>query len=180
MPARPSRPVTDPAHLSGPTDPARLSRLAPVDPRGARLAAALSSLVLATVLVAAPAAWATALLAAQVALFGWGAARGAGATPYAVLFRRLVRPRLGPPVQLEDPGPPRFAQAVGLVCTATGLAALLGGASLAGLVAVGVALAAALLNAAFGLCLGCEAYLLVVRIRARRAGAPGGADGARG
>lgn len=154
-PFRFSRALSSPASLD------------PVDPRGARLAAALTSLVLAAVLVAAPAGWATALLAAQTVVFGWGAARGAAATPYAVLFRRLVRPRLAP-VEPEDPRPPRFAQAVGLSFSAVGLLALASGARLLGLVAVGAALSAALLNAAFGLCLGCECYLLLARARHRR------------
>ena len=37
-----------------------------------------------------------------------------------------------------------------------------------GIVAVAFALAAAFLNAAFGLCLGCEAYLLIRRARPAR------------
>lgn len=156
--------------------PTRSTRLAPVDPRGARLAAALTSLVLAAVLVAAPAGWATVLLAVQTALFGWGAVRGAAATPYAVLFRRVVRPQLGP-VELEDPRPPRFAQVVGMVFAGAGLLGLLAGARLLGLAAVGAALAAALLNAAFGLCLGCEVYLLLARARHGRAARLAGPDG---
>ena len=41
-----------------------------------------------------------------------------------------------------------------------GLAGFLAGATLLGLVAAGFALVAALLNAVFGFCLGCEMYLL--------------------
>ena len=44
-----------------------------------------------------------------------------------------------------------------------GLVALLSGATLVGQVAVGAALVAALLNAVFAFCLGCEVYLLVRR-----------------
>lgn len=165
---RPSTPSTAP-EADGP-----VRGLVPVDPRGARFTAALTSLVLALVLLGAPAVWAIVLLAAQTLVFAVGATRGATATPYAVLFRRLIRPRLAPPAELEDPRPPRFAQTVGLAFTTVGLAALLAGVTLPALLAVAAALIAALLNAAFGLCLGCELYLLTARTRTtRRATAAG-------
>ena len=135
-----------------------------IDPRGPQFAAALTSAVLLAVLLLAPGPTATILLSAQAVLFAVGAARGVQRTPYSWLFRTLVRPRLGAPAELEDPRPPRFAQAVGLAFAVTGLVALLLGADLVGLVAVGLALVAALLNAAFRLCLGCEMYLLLKRI----------------
>ena len=81
-------------------------------------------------------------------------------TPYSWVFRTFVRPRLGPPAELEDPAPPRFAQGVGLGFALVALVGYLAGATLLGSVAVGFALAAAFLNAVFGLCLGCELYLL--------------------
>ena len=89
-------------------------------------------------------------------------------TPHAWAFRRFVRPRLGPPAELEDAAPPRFAQAVGLTFAVVGLLGFLAGADVVGLVATGFALAAALLNAAFGFCLGCEMYLLIQRLRPSR------------
>ncbi len=138
-----------------------------IDPRGPRVAAALTSTVLALVLLTAPATLSTTLLAAQAAVFAVGALAGVQHTPYALVFRTLVRPRLAPPVELEDAAPPRFAQGVGLVFALVGLAALLGGLTTLGLVAVGLALVAALLNAAVGLCLGCEVYLLIKRVTAR-------------
>jgi len=137
-----------------------------VDPRGQRFAAAVTVAVLAAVLVV-PAPYAVVLLAGQTAVFALGTIRGAHATPYGALFRRVVRPRLGPPREWEAPEPPRFAQGVGLVFALIGLAALLAGATLVGQVAVGAALTAALLNAAFGFCLGCEVYLLGRRALAR-------------
>lgn len=136
-----------------------------IDPRGPQLAAALTAVVLAAVLLL-PSPAATILLAVQVVLFAVGAWRGVQATPHAWLFRTLVRPRLAPPTEWEDPAPPRFAQGVGLAFAAVGLVSLLAGATLVSQVAVGLALAAALLNAVFRFCLGCEVYLLLRRATA--------------
>lgn len=138
-----------------------------IDPRGPQLAAALTSAVLVAVLVLAPGPVAVALLAAQAAVFAIGATRGVQHTPYSWLFRTLVRPRLAAPTDLEDPAPPRFAQAVGLGFAVVGLVGFLVGVDLLGLVATGFALVAALLNAAFRFCLGCEMYLLHKRATAR-------------
>ena len=132
-----------------------------IDPRGPRFAATLTTLVLAVVLLTAPSPTATVLLVVQAALFAAGALGGIQRTPYAWLFKRLVRPRLGPPGELEDAAPPRFAQAVGLAFALVALTGFLTGVTVLGLVATGFALAAAFLNAAFGFCLGCELYLLV-------------------
>jgi hypothetical protein len=136
---------------------------AQIDPRGPQFAASLTTGVLAAVLLTAPGTLATVLLAGQAVLFAAGAGLGVQRTPYAWLFRTLVRPRLAPPTHLEDPAPPRFAQAVGLGFAVVGLLGFLTGATLVGLVATGLALAAALLNAAFGFCLGCELYLLTAQ-----------------
>ncbi len=130
-----------------------------VDPRGPRFAATVTTLVLAVVLLTAPSTAGVALLAVQTLLFAVGAAAGIARTPYGWLFRRAVRPRLAPPTELEDAAPVRFAQSVGLTFAVVALGGYLGGADLLGAVATGLALAAAFLNAAFGLCLGCELYL---------------------
>jgi hypothetical protein len=135
-----------------------------IDPRGQRFAAALTTVVLAVVLLAAPSPVAVTLLAVQAVLFALGAFAGPGRTPYALLFKTLVRPRLGAPTELEDAAPPRFAQAVGLTFAVVALVGYLSGATLLGAIATGFALGAAFLNAAFGFCLGCEVYLLVRRI----------------
>ena len=136
-----------------------------IDPRGPRVAASLTSLTLAVVLVT-PQPLAGLLLAAQAAVFAIGATRGVQHTPYALLFRSAIRRRLEPPTELEDPRPPRFAQGVGLVFAGVGLIGFLAGSSVVGLVATGLALIAALLNAVFGLCLGCELYLILRRAMA--------------
>jgi hypothetical protein len=145
------------------SDPAR------IDPRGPRFAATLTTALLAVVLLVAPSPTATALLVVQTGLFAAGAFAGVQRTPYAWLFKRLVRPRLGPPAELEDAAPPRFAQAVGLAFALVALAGFITGATALGLVATGFALAAAFLNAAFGFCLGCEVYLLARRVVPNRA-----------
>ncbi|MFJ9817796.1 DUF4395 domain-containing protein [Streptomyces sp. NPDC101151] len=134
-----------------------------LDPRGPRFAAVLTTLVLLVVLVTGSGV----LLAAQAVVFALGAVLGLRRAPYGWLYRRLVRPRLGPPQELEDERPPRFAQAVGLGFAVVGAAGYLSGATWIGIAASGAALAAAFLNAAFGYCLGCEFYLLAVRSRAR-------------
>ena len=137
-----------------------------IDPRGPRFTAAVTALVLAVVLLTAPSGFATALLGVQAALFAVGAALGVQRTPLAWVFRTAVRPRLAAPSELEDAAPPRFAQVVGLGFALVGLAGFVVGLDLLGLVATGLALVAALLNAVFGLCLGCEMYLLIRRVSA--------------
>lgn len=95
-------------------------------------------------------------------LFLWGIV-SPRTQPWAVLFRRVVRPRLAPPAELEDPRPPRFAQGVGLLVVSIGLALHLLGVPWALPIATAAAFFAAFLNAAFGLCLGCQLYLLLQR-----------------
>ena len=142
-------------------------RVAPatqIDPRGQRFAAAVTAVVLALVLLLAPSAIAVGLLAIQTVLFAVAAGFGVQHTPHAWVFRAAIRPRLGAPTELEDAAPPRFAQAVGFTFALVGLVAFLAGATLVGLIATGFALVAALLNAVFGFCLGCEVYLLIRRV----------------
>lgn len=134
-----------------------------IDVRGPRFGAALTTVVLAVVLVTGS-AW---LLAWQTLAFALGAAGGVSRSPYGLLFRTAVRPRIGPPTEFESPEPPRFAQAVGLVFAGLGLVGFTLGPVWLGLAATGAALAAAFLNAFFGYCLGCEMYLLVRRVTVR-------------
>ena len=130
-----------------------------VDPRGMRFAAALTAVVLALVLLT-QSGW---LLALQAVVFAAGAFLGVRRSPYALAFARLVRPRLGPPVETEDARPPQFAQLVGFGFAVVGVVGFATGAVTLGLVATGLALVAACLNAVFGLCLGCELYLILTR-----------------
>ena len=143
------------------------SRTVPgIDPRGPRFTAGITLVVFAVVLLTAPAPFGVLLLVLQTAFFAVGAGRGVQHTPTAYLFRKLVRPRLSAPAHLEDPTPPRFAQAVGLGFAVVALVGYLAGVTLLGAIAAGFALAAALLNAVFGFCLGCEVYLLARRLTA--------------
>jgi hypothetical protein len=135
-----------------------------IDPRGPRFGAAITTAVLAIILLAIPSSVATLLLGIQTAVFALGAFVGLHAQPYGILFRKLVAPKLGKPSALEAVEPPQFAQLVGFLFAATGLIALLLGAELVATVAVGFALGAAFLNAAFNFCLGCEMYLIGKRI----------------
>jgi hypothetical protein len=137
-----------------------------IDPRGPRFGAAITVVVLSIALLAAPSIVATALLVWQTLVFALGAFVGLSAQPYGVVYRKVVRPRLGAPGELEDPAPPRFAQLVGFVIAAVALIAFLVGATVVGQVAIGLAIAAAFLQAAFGLCLGCEMYLIGRRLLA--------------
>jgi hypothetical protein len=136
----------------------------PLDPRGVRFAAALSTVVLAVVLVTGS-GW---LLAAQAVVFALAAFAGPRFAPYPLLYRTLVAPRLNPPTEREDAAPVRFSQLVGFVFAAVGTVGYLTGLTALGVVATAFALAAAFLNAAFGFCLGCEMYALIHRFRTHR------------
>ena len=140
---------------------------ATVDVRGPRFAAWVTTAVLLAVLAAS--AFSTAvsasLLAVQALVFAIGAYAGPRRHPYGRIFSRLVAPRLGPVTEREPVEPLRFAQFVGLVFAVAGLIGFALGAELVGVVATALALAAAFLNAAFGICLGCQIYPLVHRLR---------------
>ena len=134
-----------------------------IDVRGPRFSATLTVIVLAIAL-ATQNVW---VLALQAVVFAIGAIRGPQFTPYAFIFKRIVKPRLRGEVVTEDSRPPQFAQSVGFIFALVGLLGAAIGSSLVFGIAVGFALAAAFLNSVFNYCLGCEMYLLVLRIRTR-------------
>ncbi|GAB3859515.1 DUF4395 domain-containing protein [Dactylosporangium cerinum] len=131
-----------------------------LDPRGPRFSAGLTAILFVVVLLTGN-GW---LALAQAAVFAIGA-YDPRLTPYGLLYRYLIAPRLGPPAEREDGAPVRFAQAVGFVFAAVTVVGYLSGAAVLGAVGASFALVAAFLNAVFGLCLGCEAYLLIKRLR---------------
>jgi len=136
-----------------------------IDPRGPRFAAGVTAVILAAVLILGPSAGLP-LLVVQLLAFAAGAVFGLKYQPWGVAFRYLVRPRLQPPSELEDEAPPRFAQFVGLLFAVVALLGAVLGSPVVFYVAVGFALAAALLNAVFDFCLGCEMFLLGRRLLA--------------
>jgi hypothetical protein len=133
-----------------------------LDPRGPRFAAAITTLVLVAVLLTGS-GW---LALAQAAVFA-ASALSPRYAPYGLLYRTLLAPRLGRPTELEPAAPVRFAQLVGLVFSLVAAVGYLAGVAVVGLVFAGFALVAAFLNAAFGLCLGCEVYLAFRRLTHR-------------
>ncbi len=163
--ARSDETQTDQAHGDeSPSDAAAAPRQM-IDPRGPRFGAAITVLVLAVALLAIPSIVAVILLVWQAIAFGAAALFGISAQPYGMLYRASVAPKLGPPAELEDAAPPRFAQQVGLVFVLVALGGLAFGVPLVAQLATALALAAAFLNAAFNFCLGCEIYLLAQRFR---------------
>ena len=149
-----------------------------IDPRGPRFAASITTVLLAVAtllaLTGTSTAKATTTIAERAAdpgfilllvialLFLWGVL-SPRTQPWSVLYRRVIQPRLSPPTDLEDPRPPRFAQGVGLFVTSLGLVLHLAGVPWALSIAAALAFVAAFLNAVFGLCLGCQLYLLLQR-----------------
>ncbi|BBY56495.1 DUF4395 domain-containing protein [Mycobacterium koreense] len=142
---------------------------ADVDVRGPRFSAWVTTVVLAAGLLIAGTDphLGAAVLAAQAAVFAIGALAGPRRHPYGQVFARVVAPRLAGPTEREPVAPLRFAQLVGLVFSLIAVAGFLTGAPVVGVVATALALAAAFLNAAFGICLGCQLYPLVARARRR-------------
>lgn len=133
-----------------------------IDARGPRFSALLTTIVLGVALATSN-GW---LIVAQAAIFAIGAFKGPQHTPYASIFKKVVKPRLHGEAPTEDVRPPQFAQRVGFGFTIVAIIGLLFAPALA-TVAVSFALAAAFLNAAFNFCLGCEIYVRLTRLHAK-------------
>ena len=138
-----------------------------VDVRGPRFAAWITTavLVLALVVSAVNPLVAAVILAVQAVIFAIGAVGGPRKHPYGRIFATVVAPRVGPVQDREPTAPLKFAQLVGLIFAVLGTVGFATGAVLFGVIATAAALAAAFLNAAFGICLGCQLYPLVARFR---------------
>ena len=134
-----------------------------IDARGPRFGAVITTAVLATAL-ATNNIW---VIVAQAVVFAIGAIKGPQFTPYAFIYKTLVKPRLKGETPAEDVRPPQFAQTVGLLFALTAIVGLTTGVNVILTVAVAFALAAAFLNAVFNFCLGCEIYLLLLRARSK-------------
>jgi hypothetical protein len=146
------------------TQNAALSSRPGLDPRGMRFTAAVTAVVLVGVLVTGS-GWLALAQAVVFAVTAWDPRRG----PYPLIFRALVLPRIGATAEREEVAPVRFAQVVGTVFLAGSTVGYLSGAVVLGTVFAAFGLLAAFLNAAFGLCLGCEAYLAFRRLSTSRA-----------
>jgi hypothetical protein len=85
-------------------------------------------------------------------------------SPLGQLATRVITPRL-PVAPRPVAGPPkRFAQAIGVVFSSTAVVLWFGfGAQLAALLVLGALAVAALLESAFGLCLGCKVFTVLMR-----------------
>jgi len=116
--------------------------------------------------------WLFALVALQLTL---GLTLGRRWCLPCVFYFQVVQPRIGEgPV--EDSRPPRFANLVGATLLwATALAYAVG-LSLLGTILGTVVAVLALLAASTGLCVGCELYRLISRLRGVRAGEVGAVD----
>jgi hypothetical protein len=138
-----------------------------VDVRGPRFAAWVTTFVLVVALLVSGISTLAAaiILGAQAVIFAIGAAGGPRRHPYGLVFAKLVAPRLAPVREREPVAPLKFAQLVGLIFAVVAVAGFASGASLLGVVATGAALVAAFLNAAFAICLGCQLYPLVARLK---------------
>jgi len=134
-----------------------------IDARGPRFGAVITTSVLATAL-ATNNVW---VIVAQAIVFAIGAIKGPQFTPYAFIFKTLVKPRLKSAFVSEDVRPPQFAQIVGLLFALTAIGGVLFGVNAIFTIAIAFALGAAFLNAAFNFCLGCEIYLLLLRARSK-------------
>ncbi len=137
-----------------------------IDPRGPRFGATLTLITLLfelILLLSEQVVASNILLTLIVLIFAVGAFAGIGRHPYGFIFKKLIRPRLGAPEELEDPKPPTFAQLIGFIITAVGLVFALLGITTGAIIAVAFAFVAAFLNSVFGYCLGCQIYVLLAR-----------------
>lgn len=133
----------------------------PVNEVSARLVAAgVVAMAAATIVFDLP--WMTAVIA-----YGFAARVATGPTlsPLGQIVTRWITPRLGF-AERPVPGPPkRFAQLIGLIFSLTAaILALAVDEVTAAYVVLGVLVCAASLEAFAGLCLGCRAFAVLMRV----------------
>jgi hypothetical protein len=105
--------------------------------------------------------WLPGVLAAQLAI---GLTLGRRWCLPCLAYFELIQPRAGEG-RLEDARPPRFANLLGVLFLGGATIAFLAGAPVVGWALTVLVATLALLAATTGLCLGCEAYLWVARLR---------------
>jgi hypothetical protein len=96
-----------------------------------------------------------------------GSLFGIRAMLFGQIYLRAVRPalRIGPPRELEWAAPPRFAQTMGAVVLAAATVAFVAGLAAVGWALTLVVCALSLLGAVTKLCVGCEIYMAIARVR---------------
>ena len=134
-----------------------------IDARGPRYSAGITSVVLALALITES----SYVIGFQFAVFLSAVLFGLRRSIYGFIYRNLIQPRLSGPVPSEDQRAPRFAQLIGALFAFVALLGGVTGNSAVFLIATSFALGAAFLNAAFGFCLGCQIYLILVRLTKR-------------
>ena len=134
-----------------------------IDARGPRYTAAITTIVLSAALITES----NVIIGFQVVVFLSAVLFGLRRSLYGFIYRNLIQPRLSGPVPSENEAAPRFAQLIGALFAATALLGGLTGNTTVFLIATSFALGAAFLNAAFGFCLGCQIYLILVRLTKR-------------
>jgi Domain of unknown function (DUF4395) len=105
--------------------------------------------------------WATAVLA-----YGFIARvlTGPKLSPLGQFVTRVVTPRLGVAARPVAGPPKRFAQGIGVAFSVTALILTVLGYWGAAEIVLGALAAAAFLESAFGLCLGCKSFALLMRV----------------
>ena len=134
-----------------------------IDARGPRYSAAITTTVLALALITES----NYLIGFQFAVFLSAVLFGLRKSIYGFIYRNLIQPRLSGPVPSENEAAPRFAQLIGALFAFVALLGGVTGNTAVFLTATSFALIAAFLNAAFGFCLGCQMYLLLVRFKSK-------------
>jgi len=134
-----------------------------IDARGPRFSAGITTTVLALALITES----NFLIGFQFVVFLSAVFFGLRRSIYGVLYRNLIQPRLSGPIPSENEAAPRFAQLIGALFAFVALLGGVTGNTAVFLTATSFALVAAFLNAVFGFCLGCQIYLLLVRIRTK-------------
>jgi len=144
----------------------------PIDPRGPRFNQAVlaSALVIGFVFDLKPVVPVFALVLLL------GAAFGSRYGPFLRLYAEVIKPRLAPPTELEDPRPPRFAATVGVLFLSAATVAFAAGSPTLGWALALVVAVLAGLSAITGICVGCEMWLLVARRRHPAPETPGARD----
>jgi len=129
-----------------------------IDARGPRYSAGITTVVLALALISES----VYLIGFQFTVFLSAVLFGLRKSIYGFIYRGLIQPRLKGPVPRESQRAPRFAQFIGALFAFVALLGGVTGNSAVFLIATSFALGAAFLNAAFGFCLGCQMYLILV------------------